>query len=146
MSWRWVCCIHAYTVYTPTGHEGCPKGEPAVYMLIQCTTLLVMRDVLKVSLLYTCLYSVHPYWWWGMFQRWACCIHGNTVYTPIGRKGRCSTRRGPRVHHTQASDSAGERITLAIKPMGKKKLFKKNCKCYFGICSLCDRFLIVVTL
>ena len=90
MSGRLACCTHAYTVYTPVGDEGCPEGEPAVHtytvytpigdegclegtlllvmrepavhMLIQCTLLLVMRDVWKVSLLYTCLYSVHPYW------------------------------------------------------------------------------------
>ena len=35
------------------------EGEPAVHMLTQCTPLLVMRDVWKVSLLYTCLHSVH---------------------------------------------------------------------------------------
>ena len=54
--------VHAYTVYTPIGDEGCPEGEPAVYTLIQCTPLLVMRDVRKMSLLCTHLYSVHPYW------------------------------------------------------------------------------------
>ena len=72
-------CVHTYTVYTPIGDEGCPEGKPAVhtctvytpigdegclavYTLIQCTPLLVMRDVQKVSLLCTHLYSVHPYW------------------------------------------------------------------------------------
>ena len=61
----------------------CMEGEPAVYTLVQCTPLLVMRDVWKASLLYTLvqctlllvmrdvrkvsllcthLYSVHPYW------------------------------------------------------------------------------------
>ena len=71
------------TVYTPIGDEGCLEGEPAVYTLVQCTLLLVMRDILegepavytlvqctlllvmrdvwKVSLLCTHLYSVHPY-------------------------------------------------------------------------------------
>ena len=38
--------VHTYTVYTPIGDEGCLEGEPAVHMLIQCTLLLVMRDVL----------------------------------------------------------------------------------------------------
>ena len=57
---RLACCTHAYTVYTPVGDEGCMEGEPAVHMLTQCTLLLVMRDVWKVSLLYTCLHSVHP--------------------------------------------------------------------------------------
>ena len=54
--------VHAYTVYTPIGDEGCMEGKPAVHMLTQCTLLFVMRDVRKVSLLYTCLHSVHPYW------------------------------------------------------------------------------------
>ena len=73
------CCVHTCTVYTPIGDEGCPEGEPAVYTLIQCTPLLVMRDVWKARLLYTLvhvytpigdegcplcirLYSVHSYW------------------------------------------------------------------------------------
>ena len=51
-------CVHTYTVYTPIGDEGCPEGKPAVYTLVQCTLLLVMRDVW----LCTHLYSVHPYW------------------------------------------------------------------------------------
>ena len=54
--------VHTYTVYTPIGDEGYPEGEPVVYTLIQCTLLLVMRDVQKVSLLCTHLYSVHSYW------------------------------------------------------------------------------------
>ena len=55
--------VHTCTVYTPIGDEGCPEGEPAVYTLVQCTLLLVMRDVPKASLLCTHLYSVHSYWW-----------------------------------------------------------------------------------
>ena len=55
---RDVRCVYAYTVYTPIGDEGCLEGEPAVYMLIHCTPLLVMRDVQ----LCTRLYSVHSYW------------------------------------------------------------------------------------
>ena len=50
--------VHTHTVYTPIGDEGCPEGEPAVYTLVQCTLLLVMRDVW----LCTHLYSVHSYW------------------------------------------------------------------------------------
>ena len=46
-----------------------------------------MRDVWKVGLLYT-------------------------VYTPIGGKGRCSTRYYPQVHCTQASKCAGERTMV----------------------------------
>ena len=46
-------------------------------------------------------------------------VHAYTVYTPIGGKGRCSTRRDPWVHRTQASKCAGERTTLALKPMGR---------------------------
>ena len=37
------CCVHAYTVYTPIGDEGCPEGEPVVYTLVQCTPLLVEK-------------------------------------------------------------------------------------------------------
>ena len=51
--------VHACTVYTPIDDEGCLEGEPAVYTLVQCTLLLVMRDV---CLCITCLYSVHSYW------------------------------------------------------------------------------------
>ena len=53
-------------MYTPVGGEGCLEGEPAVHMLTQCTPLLVVRDVWKVSLL---------------------CTHAYTVYTPVGDEG-----------------------------------------------------------
>ena len=53
--------VHTYTVYTPIGDEGCPEGKPAVDTLVQCTLLLVMRDVWKPACC-THLYSVHPYW------------------------------------------------------------------------------------
>ena len=50
------------------------EGEPGVHTLTQCTLLLVMRDVWKVS----------------------CCTHAYTVYTPIGDEG-CSEGE-PAVH------------------------------------------------
>ena len=42
-----------------------------------------------------------------------------TVYTPIGGKGRCHTSCDLQDHSTQARKSAGERSTLALKPMRK---------------------------
>ena len=41
------------------------------------------------------------------------------VYTPIGGKGRCGTSCDLQDHSTQARKSAGERSTLAFKPMRK---------------------------
>ena len=72
-------------MYTPIGDEGCPEGEPAVYTLVQCTLLLVMRDVRKVSLLTQCthLYSVHPIGDEGCPEG-EPAVHTYTVYTPIG--------------------------------------------------------------
>ena len=49
----------------------------------------------------------------------SCRIHAYTVYTPIGGKGRCCTRRDLRDHHTQARKSAGERSTPDLKPVRK---------------------------
>ena len=46
-------------------------------------------------------------------------VHAYAVYTPISGKDRSSTRRDPWVHHTQASECAGERTTLPLKPMGR---------------------------
>ena len=48
-----------------------------------------------------------------------CCIHVYTVYTPIGGKGRCCTRRDLQDHSTQTRKSAGEISTLDLKPMRK---------------------------
>ena len=42
-----------------------------------------------------------------------------TVYTPIGGKGRCHTSCDLQDHSMQARKSAGERSTLALKPMRK---------------------------
>ena len=70
-------------------------------MLIQCTPLLVMRDVRKVSLLYTLTQCTPPVGDEGcmegeppvhMLMRdvrsvQACCVHTYTVYTPIGDEG-----------------------------------------------------------
>ena len=42
-----------------------------------------------------------------------------TVYTPIGGKGRCHTRRDLKDHFTQTRKSAGERSTLDLKPTRK---------------------------
>ena len=42
-----------------------------------------------------------------------------TVYTPIGGKGRCHTSCDLQYHSMQARKSAGERSTLALKPMRK---------------------------
>ena len=57
-----LCCLH----------EGCLKGEPAVYMLIQCTPLLVEKAGVV-----------------------------------------------PDMTYAHASKTAGERTTLALKPMGR---------------------------
>ena len=46
-------------------------------------------------------------------------IHAYTVYTPIGGKGRCRTRRDLWDHCTQARKSAGERSTPDLKPVRK---------------------------
>ena len=48
-----------------------------------------------------------------------CCIHTYTVYTPIGGKGRCRTRRDLQDHSMQARKSAGKISTLDLKPMRK---------------------------
>ena len=46
-------------------------------------------------------------------------IHTYTVYTPIGGKGRCCTRRDLQDHRTQARKSAGERSTPDLKPVSR---------------------------
>ena len=48
-----------------------------------------------------------------------CRIHAYTVYTLIGGKGRCRTRRDLRDHRTQARKSAGERSTPDLKLVRK---------------------------
>ena len=48
-----------------------------------------------------------------------CRIHAYTVYTPIGGKGKCRTRRDLRDHRMQARKSAGERSTPDLKPVRK---------------------------
>ena len=48
-----------------------------------------------------------------------CHIHAYTVYTPIGGKGRCRTRRDLQDHSMQARKSAGKISTLDLKPMRK---------------------------
>ena len=87
-------------------------------MLIQCSPLLVIRGVWKASLLYTHLYSVYPYWWWGMSGRWACCLHAYTVYTPNSDEG---CQKGESVVHTYTPHwwwgMSSRRRTLALKPM-----------------------------
>ena len=45
-------CKLTYTMYTPIGDQWCPEGKPAVYKVIQCITLLAIRDVQKANLLY----------------------------------------------------------------------------------------------
>ena len=52
-----------------------------------------------------------------MSGRRACCIHAYTVYTPIGGKGRCSTRCDPQVHRMQAIKCVDDRTNLALKPI-----------------------------
>ena len=49
---------------------------------------------------------------------WAMTI-SYTVYTSIGGKGRCHTRRDLRDHCAQARKSAGERSTPDLKPVRK---------------------------
>ena len=40
--------------------------------------------------------------------------------TPVfGGNGKCNTRCDPSVHHMQAGQSAGERTTQILKPMGR---------------------------
>ena len=48
-----------------------------------------------------------------------CRLHAYTVFTPIGGKGRCRTRRDLRDHRTQTRKSAGERSTPDLKPVRK---------------------------
>ena len=48
-----------------------------------------------------------------------CHIHAYTVYTSIGGKGSCRTRRDLQDHHIQARKSAGERSTSDLKPVRK---------------------------
>ena len=48
-----------------------------------------------------------------------CHIHAYTVYTPIGGKGRCRTRRDLQDHSMQVRKSAGKISTLDLKPMRK---------------------------
>ena len=48
-----------------------------------------------------------------------CCIHTYTVYTPIGGKGRCHTRRDLQDHSMQVRKSAGKISSLDLKPMRK---------------------------
>ena len=48
-----------------------------------------------------------------------CRIHAYTVYTPIGGKGRCCTRRDLQDHSMQARKSADKISTLDLKPMRK---------------------------
>ena len=62
---------------------------------------------------------------WGMSRWWACCIHAYTMNTPIGEKGRCSTRSDLEVHHMQASKCADERTTLALKTHGEGHMKSK---------------------
>ena len=62
-------------MYTPTGDEKCPESGPAVYMLTQCTPLLVIEDEPAVYTLvhYTPLFVMR-----GAFLR------ALSMYTPIG--------------------------------------------------------------
>ena len=55
----------------------------------------------------------------GECDRPPCCIHAYTVYTPIGGKGRCRTRRDLQDHSMQARKSAAKISTLDLKPMRK---------------------------
>ena len=48
-----------------------------------------------------------------------CRIHAYTVYTPIGGKGRCGTRRDLQDDSMQARKSAGKISTLDLKPIRK---------------------------
>ena len=48
-----------------------------------------------------------------------CHIHTYTVYTSIGGKGRCCTRRDLQDHHMQARKSGGKRSTLVWNPWGR---------------------------
>ena len=56
---------------------------------------------------------------WVKVTRLPCHIHAYTVYTSIGGKGRCHTRRDLKDHRTQARKSAGERSTPDLKPVRK---------------------------
>ena len=100
-----------------SNHTACPlllvwrmSSRPACYsdMPTQCTPLLVMRDVWKVSLLYTYLYNVHPCWWWGMSRRWTSYIDAFPVYTQLVKKSSCSMKSDLRYHSAQASKCAGK--------------------------------------
>ena len=57
-----------------------------LYMLVQCTLLLVMRDVQKVSLLYT-LIQCTPLLVMRDVWKVSLLVHTYTVYTPIGDEG-----------------------------------------------------------
>ena len=112
-------------------HNALAKSQVNINGWVDCaftcqagsTRILVWVSLLaKLASTFAC----HLLLAWGMSGRWACCIHAYIVYTPIAGKGRCRHQTWPLGSlHLEASKCAGERTTLALKPMGRVSIKSK---------------------